>query len=646
MKRWLLLFGSEGSRLACSVIYAACAGLLGDMDIGMLLVGDDARRQAGLAAALHADYERISRLMASVPGTPAGFGARLTLRLWPDADAAQPALADLAAENDASALLARALFTPDKLTLPPEAWQNHADVAAVMMEGLLRGENGGALQDVLEEIRCACDAGEDARVVLCGHMADGMTASGMNAVMRALRTRLAVHPPHMTAVMLLPYAHGDNENTAAARAAMIRCGMNPLCDSACALGLAESDWARDGGGAHLLHWLAALCVADAMRRPTPACGLRVWRVAPGNLGWDSMGGEESRRAFGGLMKTASAFHATLAPALRRGLSEPRWLRDRMLGWYTSYFAGVRQLSADERSGMIAQVDAFDRLMQAYAAWCGEILRALPEVMCHADAIEADRAAAMEHYRRVTEISAQIVVLRQEAEDSGLAQEKIVHRHDMEDTDAERFHADMQRMEEQRDQLIAQQEVLNNAIGGAALCRMLRAFRASLMAEAQYIHGQVGEALRRIGEAEKIAAPQEQHRILTARTRMQRMVRYAAQVDAQLVIVERDLSRAQLPENRVRPPQLSLAAGDAAECLFPREAVAMLLELPPVTEPDKQQRRLQAALEACWPSMVLPPRPDACDMDQLLGRLRQSADADGSPLAALLRDLMNLIMEEV
>lgn len=646
MKRWLLLFGSEGSRLACSVIYAACAGLLGDTDTALLLIGDDARQQAGLAAALHADYERISRLMAGVPGADAGFRARLTLRVWPDQQAEeQPTLADLARENDASRLLAQALFAAEKFDLRPDAWQAHADVAAVMMEGLLDGR-GGALDDTLREIRSACEAGEDVRVVLCGHMSDGMTASGMNAVMRAIRAQACVNAPHLSAVMLLPYAHGAGDSTAAARAAMIRCGMNPLCDAAYALGLAESDWAKAGGGTHLVHWLAALCAVDALCGDEPASGLYVWRAAPGNLGWDSVGGEESRLAFGSLMKTAAAFHAVLAPALRRGFTEPKWLRDRMLGWYAAYFSGVRQMDEGQRAELLGQVDAFDRLMQCYAAFMSEILFSLPQVMCHADDVEKDRNAAMEHYRKVTEACAQIAVLRQEAEGSGLASEKIVHRHDMEDTDAERFQTNMKLMEEQRDRLIAEQEILNTAIGGAALCRMLRACRASLLAEAQYIHGQVGEALRRIGEAEKIAAPEEQHRISTARTRLQRMVRYAAQVDAQLVVVERDLAKAQLAENRIRPPQLSLGAAPAAECLFPRAALESMLALPPVAEPDKQQRRLQTALEEIWPALVLPPRENPTDLSQVLAQLRRKPDPQEPPLGALLRDLMELIMREV
>ena len=159
MKRYVLLVGGTGARLADALLVAASAGVFPAERVNVLLADTDRRgvRSAGLVSAKMADYARVHQAMQKSEGP---FRTELAFSSWPKAlpgDAST--LSQFTAGSEVDELLCQALFDKDAATLDlhegfhgrrmlgevtfagllHEAEQDHEDVLSCMVDSLPTG---------------------------------------------------------------------------------------------------------------------------------------------------------------------------------------------------------------------------------------------------------------------------------------------------------------------------------------------------------------------------------------------------------------------------------------------------------------------------------------------------------------------------
>ena len=637
MKRVLMLFGEAGCRVAQSVLYAACAGAWpGETQV--LLIANEA--QAALVEAtsgLYSKYERVRLNMAQLEGDKLGFTAPLQLKTWPHRLPAG-SLARWAAEEE-DRLLLRAMFTKEAAEHDLNTrMEGRADAARVVFEGLMQqGE------DPLPWLKDALTGTETVRILLGGNLADGWSAAGMKWLARHILAQAenGMDRLELGVMAMFPCAGTQehaHDHAAAELAGLVHGGTVYI------LGMNESDCAScEEDKAQLTHWLAQSCADSFFRAEKPYPGLMTYRVAPGKLGWESFP-TAYRLCFGSLIKTAAAFTLTFEPVIRRGLTAPKWLRDKMIGWYASYFRQAPKMDDDQRRDMLRDLEDVKDLLTGAREWISDILRNLPPLLRSASAVEQARQEAADNYRQYIETAGQLMVMLREAEASGLTQEKTVHRHDMEDNEAEKMQKLFQQIEVRKQALAARQEELNRRIGGAAQLLMMKTAIRRLRAESADLHAQAAEAARRIDEAARIASIEEQHAIATARTKLQRMERYMAQVDACWMLVEKERSQAKADQVRRRPPEMKLEAALPESGLFDPQALDKLYALPAMDE-SRPVKKLWAEAEAGWSSLVLPLSGQEATLQEFAGKLKTKEEY-ASPVTALVRDVMLMTAKEV
>lgn len=618
MKRIMVLFGHSGCRAAQAVVYAACAGAwCGETE---LLVVHPGETEALTQSILR--YERCRSAMETLPGSRLGWNAALTVRTWPEQLPAAT-LADWA-ESEEDQLLLKALFSEK------EARQS--------LRGELVGCNGAARAVMAHLTRCSfpLTMEEDTRVVLVGSLADGWSAAGLDAFARQLQP----HAGQAASVLLMPYA-GQDEH-AQRRSEEALSGMT-CTQTVYVLGTAESDCASaDPSCANLVEWLAACCSDAFFREEAPSPGLKTYRAGAGRLGWESFP-PAYRVCFGSLMKTAAAFRLTYEPVIRRGLISPKWLRDKMIGWYAGYFRHAADWDDQQRASSLALLEDVQELLTGYMGWVQDVLRNMPPLLRSSSAMEQARQEAADNYRQYIETAGQLMVMLREAQQSGLMTEKVVHRHDMADNEAERMQKIFQQMEAKKQALAARQEQLNQRIGGSAQLLMMKETLGALRARSEELHAQAAQAAQRIDEAAAIAAPEEMHRIATARTKLQRMERYVAQVDACMLTVRLERDQAKKDGVRRLPPEIGADKALPENNLFSPLALEKLLNLP--DREEKGAKRAWAEAEAACAGLVLPESGSEAALSQMTGSLK-TREGSLSPVAALLRDTMLAAAKEV
>ena len=630
MRRELWLMGGAGCRVAQAVLWTALAGLWpGETAVTLLETGRTELSER--TEALYVQYARLREMLARAPGgetLPA-----LTLSRWPGT-AAHASLRDWAGEDADSARLCRALFDADTAAVALDgSLAGHADAACALWADLLsRPDNPLA--------GLPCGGEEKPRVLLGGRLDEGFGAAGLRMLAGALKDSAEVG-----LLAMEPYA-GDAENAPACAAAALRqLEREGLAGRMLLLGLTEGDCAgQDANASSLVEWLSACYAASFFEKEPLPEGAVTFRAAPGRLDWEIFEEKAAayRRGFGGLMRAAAAFRLEILPVALRGLTSPNWLRDRAAGWYAAYFRKARQLDADTREAMAEELRLAGGLLEEYRRWMTALLGNLPLQLRSAGAMEQTLAAAQENYRQLSEITAQLTVMRREAGESGLAQEKTVHRHGMEDNEAERMQRVLAQMEEKREGLLQAQRALEARLGGAARLRMLRSARAELARETERLHAQAEEARRRIDEAARVAQPEEQHKVATARTKLERMERYMALVDARLEMAREDERRAGEDDMRRQPSQLPRESGVPENGLFSARALTLWDSLPDMQEGRREKRRWAEA-EAAFAGATLPVADHEEDLAAFLRRLKDM-EANGAPAAALVANLLALARE--
>ena len=644
MKRVAMFFGGCGGRVAEALVFAACAGVLSVPDMRLMFVDPDAQdAHAARALSLLKDYGRIQALYEESPSR-GEFQTVFAASRWPDHLPGQAgSLREWAAPDTDDALLMRALFTPETARRDMQGgFHGDQALAAAVFAGLLT-ESENSSDDALHRLMSELD-GDDAQIVLVGSVSGGTGGAGIPAMATHLRERLGERA-HLSAVLLLPY--GAQDQAVDARAALRRYGAEGFDMPVCLLGLPEGARCDElSDAARLNEWLAVHALDWLMRHDASDHAAYTYRAESTGLTWNIFGREAAlfRSGYIRLIKTASLFRLTLTGGLTERLSRPAGLRDRLSGWYAACCKGALKLPEDARRVLLDDLRALTNLLDGAWSWMEQLNATLPAQLRYADVLTEALEAARAGEQAIAELSGQLDVMTREAEESGLAHETVVHRTGTADDDeAEQMQNRLSAMRKRLKALTEEQSALNRRLGGRETIDMLRELLVQCRNEAESVREQEKEARRRIEQAEAVATPQEQHLILTARTKLKPMQRHLAMQDARITRVQRDLEAAQAGLMWQQRPAIK-AVDPATPGLFSQEAMNSLRPAPQgENRKDQKQREQEAA--AAFPTLAVLPGPDSATVKRVIQGLGKVRAEGEHPLACLLSRTMALVLEE-
>ena len=644
MKRVAMLFGGCGGRVAEALAFAACAGVLSVPDMGLMFVDPDTDDvHTARALSLFRDYDRVQSFYES-SSFQGEFSTRFTISRWPDhLPGDTTALRQWLQEDTDDALLMRALFTPETARRDMRhGFHGDQALASAVMAGLLT-ESESDPDDALRRLMRELD-GEDAQIVLVGSVSGGTGGAGIPAVAAHLREQLGERA-HLSAILLLSY--GAQDQAADARGALRRYGAEGLDMPVCLLGLPEGARSMElADAARLNEWLAVHALDWLMRHDASDHAAYTYRTAPEGLTWDLFGREAAlfRSGYIRLMKTSALFRLALTDDLTARLSRPAGLRDRLTGWYAACCKGALKASDEERRELLSDLQALTNLLDGAWIWMEQLTATLPAQLRFAGALAEAWEAARANELALAELAGQLDVMTREAEESGLAYETVVHRSGTaEENEAEQVQHRLAAMQKRLRELTEAQKPLNRRLGGRETIDMLNGLLIQCRHEAEAVREQEKEARRRIDQAEAIATPQDQHRILTARTKLKPMQRHLAMQDARIARVQRDIELAKADENCWQGPALG-AQDTPAPGLFSAEAMS---RLRPTAQSGKRKAQKQWAQEAAaaFPTLAVLPQPDGMTVKRVLQGLGKIHTEGEHPLACLLSRTTALVLEE-
>lgn len=634
MKQYVLLVGGSGTRLLDALICASAAGVYPAERLEVLLADTDRSGLRGtkLAQAKLADYDRLHRLMKE-EGT--AFRTELNVRTWPSQlPGGAATLREWTEDSEDDTLLCQALLEDDAVDMDLRSGcHGRRMLGEVMFAGLLE-EADNVLDDVLgtmvDEIVQILATGEEVRVVLAGSICGGTGAAGIPMLCRYIQERTR-GDAKIGAVLLA--ASATQEDAALAASALREYAQDGLCSTVCVLGLpAGSRTEMPADAARLTDWLAVYCMDILLHRPAWLEGTFTVRAEEGPLSWSIFGKAEERyrQGYGRLMKAAAAWTGHIGPVVMRNLEHPSLLRDKLFGWYARHFRRMTQ----PRAEALEDAASLDRLMNVMLLWLGGVCRTLPVDMKNASAMTEARREAEEHYGDLADLAGHLAVMDEEIHTSELYEDTFVHR-DLEDEEEDEAEATMRRADAvrlERERRESAQQAYNRRMGGHALMGMLMDMSDEAENDVRRHAEQYAEAVRRIDEAEAVAAPEEQYRITDARQKLKRMEKHMRMLESRADYITAGLARAEADQLRFDPPAMTLS-GAENDMFLPEWGDRLLRR-------DRIGRR---ELEAMWGSLVRPAQTGT--YRQLLKELRRGESRRGAPVAGLLAALVHLSMEE-
>lgn len=618
MKHCIIAMGGAGLQSARAFGYCALAGLVELNAADILLVDtdkpvhpmDDWCRDYMLLRALWPEGRAIN-----------AFRTALTVRTWPGPLPAEAATLRSLAQDEEDHLLLDALW--DEKVAGADlrgGFHGLTDAAAMMLTGLLgsgSGNPGDALEDMLREIE---DDGGEARIVLLGSAMGGMGAAGLTTLSRYTASRLP--QAELAAVVMLPYFRAEEEQPSVTRATLRQWGMDGLCDTVFLLGLPQSAYLAAAEGhqqARMPEWLAALCAARFL--VTGCKGMYGWRAPFDHFGWDAFGDQARavRQGFGMLMRAAMALKMELGEVIRRGVLSPNWLRDKMIPWYARHFMAARRMTQAEREDMVRQLEALMRLTEEIRSWMAEMIITLPPQLRTGSEMDEALREAEENYILLVRQDAQLAMLKQSAERSGLT-EGMIYRSGRVDAEGEELRRNIDAAEKTVANLEEKRKACLRRTGGQAYMAMLRDVSARCRQETEQFRAQTAEAAEIIRKAEEKTDAAGMSRIATARTKLMRMEQSLALLEARVARTQADILRAREEGLRSLPPELKESGLQAESQLYSARAMAAA---------DRRQ------LEQLWPEMVR-------GMDGQYAQYKEciaQAESTDKPMAGFLAALM-------
>ncbi len=634
MKRYVLLVGGTGARLADALLCAASAGAFPAEKLSVLLADTDRRgvRSAGLVAAKMADYAYIHQATKEKEGP---FRTEVAFSSWPKAlpqDAST--LSEYTANSEQDALLCQALFDRDAAELDlHEGFHGRRMLGMVTYAGLLHAadqDHEDVLSCMVDDMAQAIRDSEEVRVVLAGSISGGTGAAGIAALTRYIRQRTE-DKVNLGAVLLT--ACDDEQDAAQANEALASYAAEELLDTVCVLGLPKaSRTSAPAEFAHLTDWLSVYCMDMLLHRPVWFKGVFTVKAPEGPLSWGIFGkaAQRYRLCYGGLVKFAALWVTGLSAQVEKRLRRPFFLRDGLIGWYAHFF---RRMRAD-RQEQLELTEALTRLMNVCLIWAGGICKSLPMDLRNASVLMKARDEAEQHYAELTDLASRLAVMEEDAHRVDLYEESMVYR-DKNRSGAIEAEDIIKRISAAKQELARRgnaQAALNRRMGGASLMDMLTTALDAAQTESDELHARYEEAVRRIDHAESIAAEADQYLITDARTKLKRMERHQMMVDSRLARIKADVAQANQEGQRFDKP--AMPAAPTENELFLQEAAELLLQ---------RERLTRKRLGPLWHRMV---RPGATlTIKQTMKAIRRAPVNRDAPLLSLVLAMVENAMKE-
>ncbi len=634
MKRYVLLVGGTGARLADALLAAFCAGVFPAEKLNVLLADTDRRgvRSAGLVAAKMGDYARIRQGMRPSDGP---FRTEVAFSSWPEElPGAASTLADLT-HGEADELLCQALFDREAAELDlHEGFHGRRMLGMVTYSGLLHAaeqDPADALSCLVDDMAQTLQSGEEVRVVLAGSLCGGTGAAGIAALTRYIRSRTE-GKAQIGAVLLT--ACDDAQDAAQAQEAQNASAAENRLQTVCVLGLPRaSRISAPAEYAHLTDWLAVYSMDVLLHRPQWLTGVFTVKAPEGPISWEIFGKAAKRYRFcyGGLIKFAAAWVSGLSATVEKRLQKPFFLRDNFFGWYAHFFRN----SETEREDQLELIEPLTRLMNVCLIWLGGVCKTLPIDLRNATALGQARAEAESHYQELTDLSSRLALMDADAQRTELYEDNLVYR-GKNNPEAAEAEGAIRRIAAARAELarrVNAQVALNRRMGGSSAMEMLLAARDAARAESDALHGRYEEAVRRIDHAETIARDEDQYRITDARTKLKRMEHRRLMLDSRLNHIESDVARAEAEGLRFDKP--AMAPAPAENGMFLPELAELLLPAGKLNF---------KTVEELYPRMVRPGTTRTVKQTrQAIRRWRIDPDAR---LMSLCQAMMERTMKEV
>ena len=605
MKQYWLMFGQTGARLARALLLWLTSGLYPGTETDLLLADTD-ERNTSAARAAHLG-EAYAAVQALSPGLPCP-GA-LTLRRWPE-QVTEGGITAFSDGSEGDRLLLQAFFTPsEQRDSLRGGFRGPGEVAEAVMADLMARNPEDTLHRQIADMRRLLDAGEAIRVTLCGCTEGGMGRAGMRRAALMLAEELAPYGEQVSLNALTVLPGAEPEEAVRRADALLPESFHML------LSLENLDNAEQCSAWDLL-------ALDQALQGLPQ-RVQTLQGPEGGFDWHAFGPRAAavRLALGRLCKTAACFPA-LAESAASSLANPRFLRDRMQGWYRAYFVAPRA-QAPDRDSTLRELER----ISALARDCADILRemdsTLPPRWRYAAGIREAYRAADDHYAQLLELAAQASVMRREINEAGFREEQVIHRHGMEETDGEAAIRRLQLVEDEVERLRTELPAHWVRLGPRLSASLLRRREKQCRLEAEQLRNEAAEANARIEQAARVAAPEEMYLVETARTKLQRMERRVRMLDARVRICREDRQTTSLPAFEPDPEW------GRDGWLFREEALKACLG---------GDRR---AMEEHWSSLI------AEDDISLAAALRSLPGVrGGSPAGALFGDLFAMSLREV
>ncbi len=633
MKRYVLLVGGTGARLADALLCAAGAGAFPAEKIDVLLADTDRRgvRSAALVSAKMADYALIHRAMGSKDGP---FRTEVVFSSWPrELPEDVSTLAELT-QGETDALLCQALFDGDAASLDlHEGFHGRRALGMVTYAGLLHQadqDHTDALSCLVDDMIQAVAENEEVRVVLAGSICGGTGAAGIESLARYILERTK-NKVNLGAVLLT--ACDEEQDAAQANEALAAYAHSGVFETACVLGLPQSSrTAAPAEYAHLTDWLAVYCMDVMLHRPVWFEGVFTVQAPEGPLSWEIFGkaAQRYRLCYGGLTKFAAAWVSGLDRKVARRLKKPNFLRDELFGWYAHFF---RRLQAD-REEQLALVEPLTRLMNVYLLWLGGVCKSLPIDLRNASVLMKARGEAEKHYRDMIDLASRLDMMEADARRTELYEDNLVYR-SKNSSEAAEADAAIKRISAARAELTRRagvQAALNRKMGGASAMAMLEEALDAARSERDELCERYDEAVRRIDHAETIAEDKDQYRITDARTKLKRMEQHQQMVESRLKRISMDVSAANAEGLRFTKPAMGPAPAENG--MFPAELADLCLK-------GRMDRK---KAETLYPNMVCP--GTTLSLKAVKKAIRRAAVRRDAPLASLMLAIFENAMKEV
>ncbi len=480
---------------------------------------------------------------------------------------------------------------------------------------------------LVDDMVQAINADEEVRVALVGSVCGGTGAAGFPALCEYIRSRTQ-GKARLGAILL--GANTEQEDAACAQEAIRAYARDGLCETIGVLAVpASSRTSAPVEYPQLTDWLAVYMLDVLLHRPAWLTGLFTVRAPEGEASWDMFGpsAQRYRVAYGQLMKTAAAWEFALSGTVEKRLLHPFFLRDRLFGWYAHFF---RKMA--DREAELALLGPLDRLMSVCLLWLGGVSRTLPIDMKYASILHKARREATAHYDETVTLESQVELMDEDARREEHYADSMVYRHlDAEEDEDALTSGHIETLKKAVARRKNEQIAMQRRMGGRAAVEMLEDALTAATLERDELRERHAEAVRRIDQAESIAAEEEQYRIHDARTKLQRLERHQRMLEEKVRCIQADVDRARVQDVRFDRPAMSPAAGENG--LFLPEMAEKLLQRDQIS---------RAQMEKWWPHMVCP--EETQPLKEAMKEIRHADTDPEKPLMSLLVALLDASMQ--